>query len=109
VRLPHALDVLGPTVTTDRRGNPVESWSPPTTVAAGVQAFVQPASSTETFHTDGTRMVTGLVAYVVRPGVLASQRVLWRGEVYLIDGAPDDFETPAGYHHSVLRLRQVEG
>ncbi len=108
MRLPHTVDLLTATVTTDRRGNRVEDWTAPK-VESGLPAFVQPAASTETFERDGTRLVTGFVAYLQRPGVRAAQRVRWRGQVYLIDGEPDDNETPNGYSHSTLRIKRVEG
>lgn len=102
----HTVTVVRPTGW-DRHGDPL-TGDPDETEVTGCS--VQPASTTEDL--DGRDTVAGLWDLFTPAGVdiRATDRIRWRGELYEVDGAPQQWDDERGSgHHLEVRLRRVTG
>lgn len=108
------LDIMQQSVTRlrasrvpDDRGNQVDDWSTPTTVAIP-GCSVQPGVTSE----DRLNRDTTLIAYtVIAPAgidVLSTDRIVYSGQTYEIDGEPERWETGI-LDHTTLYLKRWEG
>lgn len=101
---PHTVTVVRPP---ERDGWGNQQGTESSTPVSG--CFWQPVSTDE--QQVGADTVT-VVARVFMPptaDVRATDRIVFEGREYTIEGRPKLFHTPAGPHHYEIDLRDVEG
>lgn len=105
------VEVLSPTVTTDRYGGDTEDWATPTTVTVeGVG--VEPRPSQEDQRDGRNATTSGFTLYMPSTAVVtAKNRVRVRGDVYAVDGKPAEWRNPfTGWEPGlVVQTAVVEG
>lgn len=96
-------------VTTDRYGNTAEDWSNPAThVVDG--CILQPMSGEETLSLQGNRVISRWTLDAPADAdITAADRILYRGEVYTVDGDVGVWDSPTRQlDHLEAILQRVE-
>ena len=107
MRLPHTVTVLRAPLVTDAKGNKVRDWTTATQTPAA--AWVQPLTSDE--QTLGQDRVTSRWRIFLDPETvaLATDRIVWQGDTYQVDGEIQAWVTQVGVHHYEGYLLRVSG
>lgn len=106
--LPLRVSWQQPGETTDEYNNPVPDWSDAgRTDHDHVPVYIEQRMTNELVNgRDST--VTRLLLVTNEFGMTASDRIVWAGNTYEIDGDPATFYTPAGAHHLEATLLIVD-
>lgn len=103
------VTILAPTTSTDRYGNTVETWDPPTEVAT-VQGLCEPRPSGEPLQDARNQVTSGFTLYLPAGTVVTpSNRVRIRGVVYAVEGQPADWRMGAYRPGVVVQTTLTEG
>lgn len=104
--LPISVTWIRPGTTTDSYGNTVPDWD--TVTSSALPVMIEQRHTVEQLENrDAT--VTTLVMFTNELAVAATDRVVWAGDTFDIDGEPWIVHSPAGPDHAEAALRRVEG
>lgn len=95
---------------TDRHHNPVQDWDDPDELEIP-DCSVAPRYSDEERGQGREGVVIGLTVYVRRTvDVVATDRIVARGDTWQVDGDPADWRSPHTNRRGMqIQLRRVEG
>lgn len=98
-----------PLVTSDYTGDEERDWSDDTTIAKRkIRADVQPQSTTEV--TTQRELVVDRWRVLCPPDdVISTDRILWNGDVYEVDGDVGLFLRRGVRHHMEFALKRFQG
>jgi hypothetical protein len=108
MRLPHTVTRLRAPLVEDRRGEERPDW--PNAVASDpFAAWVQQRSAEERLEPARREQRTTWLLVTRNPDLVATDRIVWAGDTYEIDGEPNVLETSRGFHHLEASLLRVTG
>lgn len=94
--LSHTVAWQKPGVTRDEYNNVIPDWSDPDEQL--IPAYIEQTNSTELVDGRNTT-ITHLRMFTNELRIEATDRIVWDGNIYEVDGDCAVFHTPAGPHH----------
>lgn len=97
-----------PTRTDDGHGGFEDDWTSPQTLA--LFGSVQPGASADDMQNRDGTLIQWTVYVQGRPDVLSSDRIIYEGQPYAIDGQPARWKSPTGaLDNTTILLKRWEG
>lgn len=108
MRYPHTVTRLRPPLVEDRRGDERRDW-PNAEATPDLRVWVQQRSATEQVDATRDEQRTSWLMFSGVNDWLTTDRVLWQGRTFEVDGEPQVLQTPRGFHHVEVSLLRVAG
>lgn len=107
MRFPHIVAVKRAPLVADGKGNQIRDWTTATT-SSSPYAYVQPVSSDENDLNQDRIVSRWRIFLPSAADVLATDRIVFDGETYQIDGEVQTWDTGRP-HHAEAYLKKVAG
>lgn len=103
----HDVTVVHAATITDRYGNLTKDWTNPTRTT--VRGWVARRSETEVVDGREAEVSDWVVFLPTGTVITGGDRVEWNGNVFEVNGPPNEAWTPRGPHHIEAQLSAVTG
>lgn len=107
MRLPHTAVALRAPLISDGKGNSIRDWAHATSTPFA--AWIQPVSSDEQMLNQERVVSRWRLFAEPAADVVATDRVVWNGRTFQVDGEVQAWDTGNGVHHWEGFLRLVTG
>lgn len=107
--LPHTVQRIRPSTSTDSRGNEIRSYTVPPASSASITAWLQQESRKEPREDGRDPLEQTWLMVTNESDVLGYDRIIFGALTLEVEGPPESTYTPAGFHHLEATLRVVSG
>lgn len=107
--LPHTVQRIRPSTSTDTYGNTTRDYTVPPATSADVAAWLQQDVSKEPTSEGRDPLEQQWLLMTNETDVQGYDRIIFGSLVFEVEGPPGPLYRPAGFHHTEATLRAVAG
>lgn len=107
--LPHTVQRIRPSTSTDAHGNTVRDYTVPPATSADMAAWLQQDNRKEPLADGRDPLEQDWLMITNETDILGYDRIVFGALTFEVEGPPGPAYTPGGFHHTEATLRKVDG